>query len=129
MQTTGRATPSRTLSCTSTSNRERRPTTLRHTVSDHTYTQVAHENLRSGFFKQIVVFPDVASADQQKTAGPQQDQDQKDEDVAMETEDQEEDLKAADVKELKPEQLDSTKASQKGVSISSSPASLCLCWL
>ncbi|XP_018558945.1 midasin [Lates calcarifer] len=36
-------------------------------------------------------------------------------DVAMETEDQEEDLQAAEVQELKPEQLDSTKASQKGV--------------
>ncbi|GAA6218580.1 midasin [Lates japonicus] len=60
---------------------------------------------------------DVATADQQKTAGPQQDQeeDQNDGDVAMETEDQEEDLQAAEVQELKPEQLDSTKASQKGV--------------
>lgn len=63
-----------------------------------------------------MLFPDVASADQQKAAGPQQDQDEdeNDEDVAMETENQEEDLQAADVHELKPEQLDSTKASQKG---------------
>lgn len=56
-------------------------------------------------------FPDVASADQQKAAGPHQD-DQNDEDVAMETDKPEEDLQAA--QELKPEQLDSTKASQKG---------------
>lgn len=64
----------------------------------------------------ILLFPDVASADQQKAAGPQQDQDedQNDEDVAMETESQEEDLQAAEIQELKPEQLDSTKASQKG---------------
>lgn len=68
---------------------------------------------------------DVATADQQKTAGPQQDQeeDQNDGDVAMETEDQEEDLQAAEVQELKPEQLDSTKASQKGVN-TSAPADL-----
>ncbi|TKS75776.1 Midasin MIDAS-containing protein [Collichthys lucidus] len=60
---------------------------------------------------------DVASADQQKAAGPQQDQDgdQNDEDVAMETENQEEDLEAAEVQELKPKQLDSTKTSQKGM--------------
>lgn len=59
---------------------------------------------------------DVASADQQKAAGPHkdQDEDQNDEDVAMETDKQEEDLQAAEVQELKPEQLDSTKASQKG---------------
>lgn len=64
----------------------------------------------------ILRFPDVASADQQKPAGPQQDQDedQNDDDVVMETESQEEDLQAAEVQELKPEQLDSTKASQKG---------------
>lgn len=61
---------------------------------------------------------DVASSDQQKAAGPQQDQDedQADEDVAMETENQEEDLEAAEVQDLKPEQLDSSKASQKGES-------------
>ncbi|KAF0023084.1 hypothetical protein F2P81_023714 [Scophthalmus maximus] len=58
---------------------------------------------------------DVASADQQKAAGTKQDEDQDDEDVAMETEDQQEDLQAAEVQELKPEQLDSSKASQKGV--------------
>lgn len=64
----------------------------------------------------LLLFPDAASADQQKAAGPHQDQDEyrNDDDVAMETEDQEEDLQAAEVQELKPEQLDSTKASQKG---------------
>lgn len=62
------------------------------------------------------MFADVASADQQKAAGPQQDQDeeQADEDVAMETENQDEDLEAAEVQDLKPEQLDSSKASQTG---------------
>lgn len=68
---------------------------------------------------------DVASADQQKAAGPQQDHDdENDEDVAMATEVQEEDFHATDVQELKPEQLDSTKASQKGVNTSSSPMRL-----
>lgn len=41
----------------------------------------------------------------------------------METEDQEEDLKVAEVQELKPEQLDASKASQRGVNFSS-PAHL-----
>ena len=65
----------------------------------------------------VVLSLDVASADQQKAEGAQQDQDedQNNEDVAMETEDQEEDLRAAEVQELKPEQLDSTKGSEKGV--------------
>lgn len=58
---------------------------------------------------------DVASADQQKPAGAPQDSDQDEEDVAMDTEDQEEDLRAAEAQELKPEQLDSTKGSQKGL--------------
>lgn len=63
-----------------------------------------------------VLFPDVASAEQQKAAGPQQDQEeeQNDEDVPMETESQEEQLEAAEVQELKPEQLDSSRASHKG---------------
>uniref|UniRef100_A0A8D3BW26 Midasin n=1 Tax=Scophthalmus maximus TaxID=52904 RepID=A0A8D3BW26_SCOMX len=60
---------------------------------------------------------DVASADQQKAAGTKQDEDQDDEDVAMETEDQQEDLQAAEVQELKPEQLDSSKASQKEMEV------------
>lgn len=77
----------------------------------------------------VSLLPDVASADQQKAAGPQQNQDEDqndDDDVAMETEDQEEDLQAAEVKELKPEQLDSTKNSQRGVNRSSHPADLYL---
>lgn len=63
-----------------------------------------------------VLFPDVASTEQQKAAGPQQDQEeeQNDEDVPMETESQEEQLEAAEVQELKPEQLDSSRASHKG---------------
>lgn len=111
--------------------------THRHTVSNHLHT---HQTLllttpvmiyssmldcsaiTSGFKvnKLMMIcwflFPDVASADQQKAAGPQQDQDedQNDEDVAMETENEEEDLQAAEVQELKPEQLDSNKASKKG---------------
>lgn len=65
-------------------------------------------------FKINVPSADVASADQQNAAGPEQQEDQKDEDVAMETEDQDEDLHAAEIDEMKPEQLDSTKASRKG---------------
>ncbi|KAM4522940.1 midasin [Odontesthes bonariensis] len=59
---------------------------------------------------------DVASADQQKATGPQRDQqqDENDEDVAMETEQQEEELPATEVQEVKPEQLDAFKSSQKG---------------
>uniref|UniRef100_A0A3Q4MRM4 Midasin n=1 Tax=Neolamprologus brichardi TaxID=32507 RepID=A0A3Q4MRM4_NEOBR len=56
---------------------------------------------------------DVASTEQESTAGPRgQDEDDKEEDLSMETEDQEVDLQAAEVQELKPEQLDSSKASQ-----------------
>ncbi|XP_042247008.1 midasin [Thunnus maccoyii] len=76
-----------------------------------------YEHIKQGETSYDTQTYDVASADQQKAAGPQQDQDedQNDEDVAMETEDQEEDLQAAEVQELKPEQLDSTKTSQKGI--------------
>ncbi|XP_036943295.1 midasin isoform X1 [Acanthopagrus latus] len=76
-----------------------------------------YEHIKQGETAYDTQTYDVASADQQKAAGPQQDQDedQNDEDVAMETESQEEDLQAAEIQELKPEQLDSTKASQKGV--------------
>uniref|UniRef100_M4AJ01 Midasin n=1 Tax=Xiphophorus maculatus TaxID=8083 RepID=M4AJ01_XIPMA len=56
----------------------------------------------------------VASAEQQKAAGPLKDQDEDgNDDVAMETEDQEEQLQSADVEELKPEQLETSKFSQK----------------
>ncbi|XP_034383471.1 midasin isoform X3 [Cyclopterus lumpus] len=75
-----------------------------------------YEHIKQGEAAYDAQTYDVASADQQKAAGPHQDQDdQNDEDVAMETEKQEEDLQAAEVQELKPEQLDSTKASQKGM--------------
>ncbi|XP_031717306.1 midasin isoform X2 [Anarrhichthys ocellatus] len=75
-----------------------------------------YEHIKQGETAYDAQTYDVASADQQKAAGPHQDQDdQNDEDVAMETEKQEEDLQAAEVQELKPEQLDSTKASQKGI--------------
>ncbi|XP_041831629.1 LOW QUALITY PROTEIN: midasin [Melanotaenia boesemani] len=59
---------------------------------------------------------DVANADQQKAAGPQKDQneDQNEEDVAMETEHQDEELQATEAKELKLEQLNDFKSSQKG---------------
>lgn len=66
----------------------------------------------------------MASADQQKAAGPQQDHDdENDEDVAMATENQEEDIHATEIQGLKPEQLDHTKTSQKGVNTSSSCSS------
>ncbi|TMS12010.1 hypothetical protein E3U43_016968 [Larimichthys crocea] len=76
-----------------------------------------YEHIKQGDTAYDTQTYDVASADQQKAAGPQQDQDedQNDEDVAMETENQEEDLEAAEVQELKPKQLDSTKTSQKGM--------------
>ncbi|KAM6992726.1 LOW QUALITY PROTEIN: midasin [Tautogolabrus adspersus] len=75
-----------------------------------------YEHIKEGESTYDTQTYDVASADQQKAAGPQQDQDeeQNEEDVAMETENQEEDLQAAEVQELKPEQLDSTKASKTG---------------
>uniref|UniRef100_A0A665VA47 Midasin n=1 Tax=Echeneis naucrates TaxID=173247 RepID=A0A665VA47_ECHNA len=75
-----------------------------------------YEHIRQGEAAYDTQTYDVASADQQKAAGAQQDQDedQNDEDVAMETEHQEEDLQATEVQELKPEQLDSSKASHQG---------------
>ncbi|XP_039980712.1 midasin isoform X5 [Xiphias gladius] len=76
-----------------------------------------YEHIKQGETAYDTQTYDVASADQQKAERAQQDQDydQKIEDVAMETEDQEDDLQAAEVQELKPEQLDSTKAAQKVV--------------
>ncbi|KAL4649045.1 midasin isoform X1 [Arapaima gigas] len=59
---------------------------------------------------------DVASADQQKPAGAQEEiEKEKEEDVTVETEEQEEDLQMVDTQELKPEKLDTTKPSQKGL--------------
>ncbi|XP_068197957.1 midasin isoform X4 [Antennarius striatus] len=70
-----------------------------------------YEHIKQGETTYDTQTYDVASADQQKAAGLQQDNE---EDVAMETESQEEDLECAEVQELKPELLDSTKASHKG---------------
>jgi len=72
--------------------------------------------------------PDVASAEQQKPAAPQQDQDpdREEDDIAMDTEEQEEQLKASEDQELKPEKLDSTRTSKKGVA-SSPPPSVAAC--
>ncbi|XP_072559009.1 midasin isoform X3 [Paramormyrops kingsleyae] len=61
---------------------------------------------------------DVASADQQKPAGSQskeEHEEEEEEDVGMELEEQQEDLQLIDSEELKPEKLDSTRTSQKGV--------------
>uniref|UniRef100_A0A3Q1JQ86 Midasin n=1 Tax=Anabas testudineus TaxID=64144 RepID=A0A3Q1JQ86_ANATE len=75
-----------------------------------------YEHIKQGESAYDAQTYDVASADQQKAAGTQQEHDEEnDEDVAMETEDQEDNLQATDIQELKPEQLDSTKTSQKGV--------------
>ncbi|XP_029902559.1 midasin isoform X2 [Myripristis murdjan] len=74
-----------------------------------------YEHIKEGETAYDAQTYDVATSDQQKPAGPQQDQDQDDEDVAMETEEQEEELQAVEGQELKPEKLDSTKATQKGL--------------
>ncbi|KAK2856665.1 hypothetical protein Q5P01_005400 [Channa striata] len=76
-----------------------------------------YEHIKQGEESYDTQTYDVASADQQKAAGAQQDhdEDQIDEDIAMETDKQEDNLQATEVEELKPEQLDFTKASQKGV--------------
>ncbi|MEQ2263333.1 hypothetical protein XENORESO_006224, partial [Xenotaenia resolanae] len=59
---------------------------------------------------------DVANSEQQKAAGPLKDQNEDENDeVAMEKEDQEEQLQSANVEELKPDQLNTSKFSQKGV--------------
>lgn len=63
---------------------------------------------------------DVASADQQKPAGAQlKHEEEEEEDIAMDTEEQEEDLKAVEAQELKPEQLESAKARRKGTAVRS----------
>ncbi|KAJ8409756.1 hypothetical protein AAFF_G00218150 [Aldrovandia affinis] len=60
---------------------------------------------------------DAASADQQRPAGAERKEDEEEEgDVAMDTQDQEEDdLQAVDAQELKPEQIDSGKSKKKGL--------------
>ncbi|XP_038145137.1 midasin isoform X1 [Cyprinodon tularosa] len=73
-----------------------------------------YEHIKDGEAAYDAQTYDVASAEQEKAAGPQRDQEEE-EDVAMETEDQEEQLKSADVEELKPDHLEAAKFSQKGV--------------
>ncbi|XP_047429048.1 midasin isoform X2 [Mugil cephalus] len=87
-----------------------------HRQSDAQRESDLYEHIKQGDTAYDAQTYDVASADQEKAAGPQQDQDEEpNEDVAMETEGQEEELQAAEVQELNPEQLDSSKPSQKGV--------------
>ncbi|KAG5846734.1 hypothetical protein ANANG_G00118110 [Anguilla anguilla] len=76
-----------------------------------------YEHIREGDQAYDAQTYDAASADQQKAAGAQQDEDQEedDDDIAMDAQDEEEDLEAVDAKELKPEQLDSAKSKQKGL--------------
>lgn len=58
--------------------------------------------------------PDTASAEQQRpTSMKQDDTDDDDDDVAMDTEEEKE-MQAVDAPELKPEKLDSSRASQRG---------------
>ncbi|XP_034018727.1 midasin-like [Thalassophryne amazonica] len=71
-----------------------------------------YEHMKQGDTAYDTQTYDVASVDQQKPAGPQQDQEDKEDDVAMEAE--EEDLQAVEGQKLNPEQLDSTKESHKG---------------
>lgn len=63
-----------------------------------------------------MLFPDVVGTNQHKAAGSPKDQDDEKtrEDATLETENQEEDLEATVVQELKPEQLDSRNVSHKG---------------
>ncbi|XP_028858240.1 midasin [Denticeps clupeoides] len=57
---------------------------------------------------------DVASTEQQKPVGSQQQQEEE-EDISMDAAEEEKDLQAVDAPELKPEQMESTKAAQKGL--------------
>ncbi|KAM9551495.1 midasin-like isoform 2-T2 [Salvelinus alpinus] len=74
-----------------------------------------YEHIKQGETAYDTQTYDVASADQQKPAGAPQEEDQEDEDIAMDTEEQEEDLQAVEAQELKPEKLESNRASQKGL--------------
>ncbi|KAM4713456.1 midasin isoform 2-T2 [Anableps anableps] len=75
-----------------------------------------YEHIRHGETAYDTQTYDVASAEQQKAAGPLKDQDEdENDDVAMDTEDQEEQLQSSNVEELKPDQLETSKFSQKGV--------------
>uniref|UniRef100_A0A1A7W7P3 Midasin homolog n=1 Tax=Iconisemion striatum TaxID=60296 RepID=A0A1A7W7P3_9TELE len=71
-----------------------------------------YEYIKEGVSSYDTQTYDVATAEQQQAAGPEQNQNECDEDAAMETEDQEEDIQPADVQEMKPDQLaTSSKAS------------------
>lgn len=63
-------------------------------------------------------FIDAASAEQQKPTGVKQEEDDKQDDIAMDVE-EEKDLQAVEAQELKPEKLNDNKASQKGAMHSS----------
>uniref|UniRef100_A0A3P9MDK6 Midasin n=1 Tax=Oryzias latipes TaxID=8090 RepID=A0A3P9MDK6_ORYLA len=86
----------------------------RNKPSDGKQESDLHEHVREGEMDHDAQTY-VASLEQQKAMGPQKNlnEDQEDEDVAMETEQPEEELKAAEVQELKPEQLDSSRSSQR----------------
>lgn len=66
----------------------------------------------------IRFFIDTASAEQQKPTGAKQEEDDKEDDIAMDVE-EEKDLQAVEAQELKPEKLNDSKASQKGAMHSS----------
>uniref|UniRef100_A0A3Q4BJ07 Midasin n=1 Tax=Mola mola TaxID=94237 RepID=A0A3Q4BJ07_MOLML len=77
-----------------------------------------YEHIKQGETAYDTQTYDAVSAEQQQAVGSQQDQDENkadDDDVSMEMENQEEDLEATEIQELKSEQLDSSKASQQGV--------------
>ncbi|XP_012709437.2 midasin isoform X1 [Fundulus heteroclitus] len=75
-----------------------------------------YEHIKDGDTAYDAQTYDVASAEQQKAAGPPKNQNEdENDDVAMETEDQVEQLLSVTVEELKPDQLDSSKSYQKGV--------------
>ncbi|XP_028296182.1 midasin isoform X2 [Gouania willdenowi] len=84
-------------------------------MSDAQQESELYEHMKQGETGYDTQTYDVANAEQQKAAGPHQDQDEDhNDDVAMETE-KEEELQAAKTQELKPESLDTPKASLKGV--------------
>lgn len=88
-----------------------------HRQSDAQQESDLYEHISQGETAYDTQTYDVASAEQQKAVGaqPEQEEDQTDEGVAMDTDDKEEDLQVSEVQDLKPQQLDSMKASQKGV--------------
>ncbi|KAJ8270795.1 hypothetical protein GJAV_G00119370 [Gymnothorax javanicus] len=75
-----------------------------------------YEHIRKGEQAYDAQTYDAASVDQQKPAGAQMEEDlEEEDDIAMDAQDEEEDLQAVDAKELKPEQLDSANSKQKGL--------------